>query len=214
MAKAAVRAELPRWAILAAVLGLVFLGFFLFNLSYFFPDPKPTEVPQKVQLSLDLSHGSNPGAPNTLVEFTDYQCPYCRAAVAVVRELEQQYGTQLNVVIANFPVSELHPFAEQTAEAAECARAQGSFREYHDLLFDNQENLDTEALLQYARTLNLDEGKFTNCLSSGEMRAVIEADVKAGLAAGVRGTPTFFANGYRIEGLQPSTSFSTVYGVQ
>lgn len=131
----------------------------------------------------------------------------------VVHELEQQYGKNLNLVIAHFPVGELHPSAVRAAEAAECARREGKFRAYHDLLFQNQEDLGIDALLQYGAVLDFSPA-FTRCLLERETADAVADDVRAGIAAGVKGTPTFFADGYRIEGVQPATSFSAVFDAE
>src|SRR3989344_4850855 len=194
-----------------AALGMVLLAAFLLNLDRLFPDPPEAFAPPiaaRVRVDVDTGKGTHPGASNILIEFTDYGCPFCQAAVPTINELEQQYGDKLNVVIVNFPVAELHPDAPQAAAAAECARREGKFRAYHDRLFENQDHLDRDSLIQYAKTVSLDEAIFTQCLTSGSMRSIVEQDVRAGLSAGGRGTPMFFANGYAIEGVQPVSTFT------
>jgi protein-disulfide isomerase len=166
---------------------------------------------QAVQVEISKERGTNPDAPLTLIIFTDFQCPYCKASLPVMNELEQIYGSRLNVIMAHFPLKELHPQAEGAAEASECAREQGKFRKYHDILFENQEDLSMQALLQYARIAGLDEAKFAECLGGRRAEDIVKADVRAGIAAGVQGTPTSFANGFRIEGVQPASSFTVIF---
>src|SRR3989344_1380556 len=156
------------WTALAAVAGLLLIGMFLLNIERFFPTPSSTfTAPKRTTVDISSERGSNPGATHTLVMFTDFQCPYCVAAIPVVAELEQQYGKNLNLVIAHFPVGELHPDAVRAAEAAECARREGKFRQYHDLLFQNQAELGVDALLQYGSVLDLSP-VFTRCLLERE----------------------------------------------
>lgn len=204
-----------KWQLGIALGGILLLSVFLWNIERFFPNPQSEIREQEAQVNIptDATRGKYPGAPHTLVEFTDFQCPYCRAAIPVLTELESLYGDNLNIIVLHFPVGELHPDAPKAAEAAECARIQGKFWEYHNLLFQNQEDLSVPALLQYAQILGLDETSFNSCLTSGERYSQVEADVRLALSLGVQGTPTFFADGHKIEGLQPSSSFIPPFGV-
>jgi protein-disulfide isomerase len=139
-------------------------------------------------------------APMTLVEYGDYQCPYCGAAHAVVKEIQQESGDRLCFAFRNFPLTNVHPYAEHAAEAAEAAADQGKFWEMHDLLFENQEALDDDALVEYARQLGLDPARFRREVVARAHASRVREDSQTGMQAGVEGTPTFFVNGVRYEG--------------
>jgi len=149
---------------------------------------------------VELTTGGAPSlgdgdAPVTLVEFTDYQCPYCRRhALDTLPRLIAEYVEtgKLRYLIREMPVEANHPLSGTAAEAALCAGDQGAYWMMHDRLFADQERLQPEDLKKHARTLGLDSGQFEHCLDSGEKKQRIEADVKAGRKAGMRGTPTFF----------------------
>lgn len=146
-------------------------------------------------------------APLQVVEFADFGCPYSKESSDVVRTLAQKYPNIMHISFRYFPIDSLHPNATHAAEAAECANAQGKFWQYHDILFLNQQDISDAALLQYAKEVNLDPDAFQTCLSSGRYLSLVQADVAAGTAAGVVGTPTFFFNGTPIAGSIPSDVF-------
>ena len=150
-------------------------------------------------------------APITIVEFTDYECPFCGRYVRdTYPALLSEYGDRIKYVVLNFPLSSIHPNARKAAEAAECAFDQGRFWDYHDALFRNQEALDVPSLKAYAEELGLDVASFSTCLDSGAKRAVVSADHREALAHGVNGTPTFFVNGRVLVGAQPLTAFEAL----
>ena len=138
--------------------------------------------------------------PIHLVEFGDYQCPFCGQAELVIRALEQAFGDQLCFAFRNFPLGGSHPHAQLAAEAAEAAGAQGMFWEMHDLLFENQHALAEPYLHQYAKQLGLDMGQFAADLQAHRFLGKIRADLHGGAVSGVAGTPTFFINGLRHDG--------------
>jgi protein-disulfide isomerase len=138
-------------------------------------------------------------AAATLVEYGDYECPFCRAASLSVKHLLQLVD-DLAFVYRHFPLSQIHPHAFQAAEAAEAAGAQGRFWEMHDLLFANQERLEFGDLLGYARMLDLDLERFASELATHAHEGRIREDVMSGIRSGVNGTPTFFVNGVRHNG--------------
>lgn len=138
-------------------------------------------------------------APVTIVEFTDFQCPFCRRAATPLGQFLAESGTPVRYVFRNFPL-DFHEHAELAAEAALAARAQGRFWEMHDLLFANQQDLSRQGLINLASQIHLDMGRFTNDLDSGKYRAEIGADRALGVQADVNGTPAFFINGRRIDG--------------
>ena len=136
----------------------------------------------------------------TLVEYGDFECPFCGMAYPVVRELGRRLGDRLRVVFRHFPLRDQHPHAQHAAEAAEAAAAQGKFWEMHDRLFEHQQALDDGLLIRYAADLGLDTARFRRDLAKHRYREQVQEDVLSGLHSGVRGTPTFFVNGVRHEG--------------
>jgi protein-disulfide isomerase len=139
-------------------------------------------------------------APLTLVEYGDYQCPYCAAAYVNVRLVQDQLGPRLRFVFRNFPLTQVHPLAELAAEAAEAAGSQGKFWEMHDALYENQPALSPELIAALAQGLGLDMERFNEDLASGRFRERVKRDFMGGVRSGVAGTPTFFINGERYEG--------------
>src|SRR5579864_6880022 len=139
-------------------------------------------------------------APVTLVEYGDYECPYCGRAYPIVKEIQRRLGARLRFVFRNFPLTQSHPHAEHAAEAAEAAATQGTFWEMHDYLFEHQRALDDEDLRQYAVALGLDAGRFNQGMAQHRYAGKIEEDLLGGVQSGVRETPTFFINGARHEG--------------
>lgn len=148
-------------------------------------------------------------APLTIVEFLDYGCPYCRQAFEPVRELASERGGKVRLVIRDFPLEDLHPGTLKASMAARCAQSQGKFWAYHDKLFlADQRSFTVEDLWQFAREVSLDIPTFTDCLESEKTRPLVEADLLAGLRAGVSGTPTFFFNGVKIQGAPSSDALN------
>ena len=141
-----------------------------------------------------------PGAPVTLVEYGDYECPDCGRAYPIVKTVQRRLGPRLRFVFRNFPLRESHPHAQRAAEAAEAAGAQGKFWEMHDRLFERQFALDDHALMEYAADLGLDAERFRADLRDGTYRARVRDDFRSGVLSGVNGTPTFFVNGVRHDG--------------
>jgi protein-disulfide isomerase len=163
-----------------------------------------SEQLERPRLTVDVGpddHIRGPAAaPLTLVEYGDYQCPYCGAAYPIVKEIERILGDELRSVFRNFPLSEVHPHAFQAAEAAESAAAQGRFWEMHDRLYEHQKRLRTEDLLSHAEALGLDLGRFETELDGHAHEARVRNDFVSGIRSGVNGTPTFFVNGMRHNG--------------
>ena len=133
----------------------------------------------------------------TLVEYGDYECPYCGAAYFVLKELEKQAEDDLRLVFRNFPLTSVHLHAEIAAEAAEAAGAQGKFWEMHDLLYENQRRLRDRDLRAYADKLGLDVGRFDEELAGHVHAERVREDFMSGVRSGVNGTPTFYINGAR-----------------
>lgn len=147
----------------------------------------------------DHAQGSK-DAPVTLVEYGDYECPYCGEAYPIVKALQKRLGKELRLAFRNFPLAEAHPHAEHAAEAAEAAGAQGKFWEMHDLLYENQDALEDEDLVRYAKALRLDVPRFVKEMESRLYAERVRTDFSSGARSGVNGTPTFFINGARHDG--------------
>jgi protein-disulfide isomerase len=135
-----------------------------------------------------------------LVEYGDYECPYCGEAYPVVKEIQTRLGRRLCFAFRNFPLANAHPHAEHAAEAAEAAHEQGRFWEMHDLLYENQDALEDKDLAQYASDLDLDARRLVSEIQVEAHASRIREDFRSGAHNGVNGTPTFFINGVRHDG--------------
>ncbi len=149
-------------------------------------------------------------APVIIVEFSDFQCPYCRQVQPTLKNLLAKYEGRVSLAYRDFPLRQIHPQAQLAAEASRCAGEQGNFWEYHDLLFANPDKLNRDGLVEQARSLKLDEKQFDSCLSSAKYEAKIEEDLQQGMRAGVKGTPGFFINGIFLSGAKPETAFERI----
>jgi len=145
----------------------------------------------------------------TIVEFSDFECPFCGRASATVDQVMQAYPGKVRLVFRHYPLS-FHPNAQKAAEASMCANDQKRFWEYHDLLFKNQKALAIPQLKEHAKSVGLDEKQFAECLDSGKHKKLVEDDMQAGSAVGVSGTPAFFINGVNLSGAQPIDEFKRV----
>jgi len=160
----------------------------------------------KVEVKAEGPSKGDPKAPVTLVEFSDYECPYCATAQPTLKRVLEQYPGKVRLVFQNFPLS-IHPSAPKAAEAALCAGEQGRYWEMHDRLFANQKALGTDSLKAHARALALDPLAFDKCLDSGRMAPVVEANRKLAESAGVNSTPFFLVNGRPLSGAQSFERF-------
>jgi protein-disulfide isomerase len=150
-----------------------------------------------------------PSAPVTIIEFSDFQCPFCRAAEGSLKQVRQKYGSQVKLVYMDFPLS-FHAHAMDAARAARCAADQDKFWQFHDALFLDQKKLDPGNLQQTAAKIGLDRDKFNACLVSDKHDAGIQKDMAEGNSLGVTGTPTFFINGRELVGAQAPPKFNEV----
>jgi protein-disulfide isomerase len=165
----------------------------------------------KVEVAYDPARlRGNPKAPVIIVEFSDFQCPYCQSVQPTLRNLLAKYEGRVSLGFRDLPLRDIHPQAQLAAEASRCAGEQGKFWDLHDLLFANQNKLDRPGLLGLAHDLKLDEKQFDSCLTSGKYQAQIEQDRQLGLRAGVNGTPGFFINGNMLSGNLPQDSFEKI----
>ena len=148
-------------------------------------------------------------APIVLVEYSDYECPFCARAQASVQQVLQTYGDKIRHVYRDFPLA-MHSNANRAAQAGQCASEQGQFWEFHDVLFENFRALGSENLQGYATELGLDLALFNSCLESGRHADGVNADLASGQANGVSGTPAFFINGRLLSGAQPFGAFKKI----
>jgi protein-disulfide isomerase len=146
-------------------------------------------------------HAQGPAdAPVTLLEYGDYECPHCGHAYPIVKELQKRVGKQLRFAFRNFPLREIHPYAEAAAETAEFASAHDKFWDMHDLIFENQNFLSEQMLEELAHRLTLDRRALRDALRSGTFAERVQGDFSSGVRSGVNGTPTFFINSQRHDG--------------
>lgn len=144
----------------------------------------------------------------TIVEFADFGCPYSQASSLVMRKIATENPDKIHYVYRDFPLIEIHPLAQKASEAGHCAKDQNKFWEYHDKLYQNQNDLSKKRLYQFAKELGLNSGRFKSCLDSDKYKDEVKQDFEDGVKAGVRGTPTFFINGNRIPGVIPEKVFN------
>ena len=171
--------------------------------------------PPSVDIHFDPTRvKGDPGAPVTIVEFSDYQCPFCKKTESVLRGLLDKYNGRVKLAYMDFPLPEIHPRAEAAAEASRCAGEQGKFWEFHDSLFADPAKLDDRDLIERARTLGLRKEPFQACLASGKFRKSVDADREEGTRAGVAGTPGFFINGVFLSGAQSPAEFEKMIDAQ
>lgn len=174
-----------------------------YKVELFLEEPRyPVTGPQ------DLSTGPA-NAPVTITEFSDFECPYCRKAQAVIKQLKETYGDKLRFVFRHYPLP-FHKLAPKASEAAMCANEQGKFWPYHDALFVESQALTAEALKELAKKLGLDTAKFDECFNSGRQAARVSSDSADGRQLGISGTPTFFINGVKLVGAIPLDAFKDV----
>jgi protein-disulfide isomerase len=167
-------------------------------------------VPPRQTVAADGRPSQGPAsAPVEMIEFSDFQCPYCELAFPTVKKVLSTYGDKIYFVYRNFPL-DMHPQARPAAEAAQCAAEQGKFWAYHDVLFGNQSRLQEADLKQHAVELGLNATQFDACVDSHKYKDEVDADLRAGEEAGVTGTPTFFINGRLLSGAQPFEAFKEI----
>ena len=171
--------------------------------------------PAKVQVAYDIARlRGSPEAPVMIVEFSDFQCPFCRKVQSTLKNLLEKYQGQVSLAYRDFPLRGRHSQAELAAEASRCAAEQGKFWEYHDLLFANGDKLSRAGAAEMAQSLNLDEKQFDACLASDKYTKQIEQDLQDGIRAGVEGTPGIFINGILLSGAQPEAAFEKIIRAQ
>ena len=164
--------------------------------------------PPRVEVAVDPARvRGNPKAKVMIVEFSDFQCPYCGRVEGTLKSVLAKHQDTVALAFRDYPLSQIHPFAYGAAEASRCAGEQGKFWEYHDLLFGDQNGLDRNGLIAKAAKLQLDAKQFDACISSEKYKTSIQQDNQEGMRAGVNGTPGFFINGVFLNGAQPESAF-------
>ena len=149
-------------------------------------------------------------APVTIVEFSDFQCPFCQRVAPTLKQVQKAYGDKVRVVWKDFPLTQIHPEAFKAGEAAHCAGEQGKFWEYHDRLFANQQALQPDRLKQYAADSGLDTAKFNACVDTAKYGDRVREGVTQGSRLGVNSTPTLYVNGRMLSGAQPYEAIAAV----
>ncbi len=167
---------------------------------------------------IDVSADDDPflGAKNpkvTIIEFTDYQCPFCSRVRPTIDQVLKEYGSDVKYVLRDFPLG-FHAQAKKAAEAAHCAGDQGKYWEYSEKLWENQRALQVDKLKDYAKEFNLDQSQFEQCLDSGKFSQEVAKDMNDGKKAGVSGTPAFFINGQALKGAKPYEAFKEVIDME
>ena len=171
---------------------------------------KPPAV-QRIEVSVQgAPFKGGDKAPVTIVEFSDFYCPFCKRVVSTLAKLESRYGDKVKLVFRDFPIESLHPGASKAHEAARCADEHGKFWAYHDKLFASPPKSSPEIFKGFAKEVGLDPVVFETCLSSGKHQAAIKKDIEEGQRLGVTGTPAFFINGRLLTGAQPLEAFARV----
>lgn len=178
-----------------------------YTVKYNLEKPAKAKVKFKEQTG-DPATG-NLNSKITVVEFSDFECPYCAKGADVFKKLKAEYSDKVKFIFKQFPLS-FHKNAQAAAEASLCANEQGKFFEYHDTLFTNNKALEKENLSKYAASINLDAAKFKECLDSGRMKAKVEQDMKEGQEYGITGVPAFIIDGELVVGAVPYEEVKTV----
>lgn len=158
------------------------------------------------RLDVDVAGEPSAGpedAPVTIVEFSDFECPYCSRLVPTLERVKEEYGDRVRLVFKQFPLRNIHPNAQKSAEASLCAHDQGEFWSMHDAMFADQQNLGVDALKAKAEEIGLDTAAFAECLDSDRYADAVEEDLEEGQRVGVSGTPAMFVNGRMVSGAVP-----------
>jgi len=167
--------------------------------------------PPVVQMGYDAARVKGEAdAPITIVEFADFQCPFCSRVQPLLKDVLGKYKGKVKLAYLDFPLSQIHQHAEMAAEASRCALTQGKYWEMHDAMLADQAKLDEAALVKTAAGLGMDQNSFASCLKSGKYKAVVQQDLEAGSQAGVNATPTFFINGEFLSGAQSDADFTKI----
>lgn len=197
-------------AVLIVVAVIATIGYLVWSAL----QPEPVQQDESARVPMVLGNSpslGNASAPVVVVEFSDFQCPYCAAFSREYfpRIKEEQIDTgRVFFTYKHFPIPDLHPRAAQTSLASECAKEQDAFWQYHDLLYENQDDVEIEQLVGYAADVGLNTEEFRTCLVNGRYEHFVVQDKNQGISAGVTGTPTFFFNGRKVVGMLTPEQFA------
>ena len=173
-------------------------------------EPPIATVPERIARELQSDPSLGPkDAPVTIVEFSDFQCPYCSRAESTVKAVLEKYKGKVRFVYRDYPLT-FHPFAAKASEAAQCANDQGKFWEFHDALYADQTKLAVADMQATAGRLGMDAEKFKTCVESGKYAAEVAKDIQDATKAGVSSTPSFFINGVSVVGAQAPDAFNSI----
>jgi protein-disulfide isomerase len=174
---------------------------------------EPAAARVQVNTRAAFAHGPS-DAPITIIEFSDFQCPFCRSILPTIKDLMRKYPEKIRWVFMDYPIASLHPAAPKAHEAARCAGEQGKFWEYHDLLFERSPRHSLDDLMQAAQALKLDNPAFAQCLATNKYQLDIVRGVEEGARLGVGGTPTLFINGRMLMGGNPMTELPKLVEIE
>jgi protein-disulfide isomerase len=167
--------------------------------------------PPRTEVAVDPARiRGDVSAPITIVEFSDFQCPFCQRVQATLRELLAKYKGKVRLAYRDFPLEQIHPDARKAAEASRCAAEQNKFWEYHDALFTDPRKLSQRDLTAHAMAVGLDVKKLDACVAAGKHKQAVQRDIEAALESGVEGAPAFFINGIFLNGAQPFSAFAKI----
>ncbi|MFQ5526642.1 MAG: DsbA family protein [Thermoanaerobaculia bacterium] len=174
-------------------------------------EPEVFLEPMRIEVAAGGAPAKGPeSAPVTIVEFSDFQCPFCSRVIPTLNQVTEKYGDRVRLVFRQFPLHSIHPQAQKAAEAALCADEQGKFWEMHDAMFADQSKLQVADLKSTAAGLGVDGTSFDECLDTGRHADRVNQDLQAGVEAGVTGTPAMFINGRFLSGAQPFDAIAKV----
>jgi len=199
--------SIKAFLIIAGLVGLSLIILFSRNSP---PGPVPSPSPAQIVVTKDDHVLGDFDAPITIVEWTDFQCPFCALFHQTMKQIMTDYPNQVRWVFRHFPLKSIHPFAFKAALASECAAEQGKFWEYGDELYLRQKDFGPLIFEQIATNLNLNKEQFKICLDSQEYKSKIAADYDEGLKNGVRGTPGNFINGQELGGNVPYSQLKKI----
>ena len=194
---------------------LILIGVFIFTQGFGLLDKeKAGNTQMKMPIGNDAYEG-NVNASITIVAFSDYECPFCKNAEQTIKSIMAKYNGKVLYVFKDYPLTWMHAYAYNASLAAECAKEQDKYWEYHDYLFEHQDQLEVQYLKEYARLLSLDTDKFNTCFETQRYKGEVNNDITVGEDAGVSGTPTFFifSNNIRMISIKP-TSAVIIVGAQ
>ncbi|MBW2990850.1 DsbA family protein [Candidatus Woesearchaeota archaeon] len=185
---------------------LIGIGIFTKGFDLFEKGTNDANARIRVPLGNDPYTG-NPNGSILIIAFSEYECPFCKEAEKTMKKIREMYSDEVVYLFKDFPLTRIHANAYNAALAAECAKEQDMYWEYHDFLYEHNDQLEKQYLKEYANLLGLDTGKFDECLDTEKYKHEVDKDIETGRMAGVTGTPVFFINGIKIIGAKPEQEF-------